>query len=80
MIRFAVLLFFFVHLWVLIKAPQFKRAAQIVGFGIPAAFFGLYLFGVEENSDIVFIVLGVLSLIAAIVAELLAAIFVRKTD
>ncbi len=53
-LRFAVILYFFIHLAVLLKAPQLKWASRAVGYGIPLFFLGLIVFAVEPNSNFVY--------------------------
>ena len=73
MIRFAVLLFFFVHLAILLRAKHLAWLGRVTGWGSFALFLGLYAFQVEENSDIVFAVMAVLTGISMLGAELVAA-------
>lgn len=72
MIRFAVVLFFFVHLVILMKLPQFKWLGRALGGGISMLFFVLYALSIEENSDIVFLLCGTLSALSVLGAELVA--------
>ncbi len=74
MIRFAVVLFFFFHLAILLKAPQLKWAGRVIGGGTALAFLGLFLFSVEENSDFVFIFVAGLAALSVIAAEIVASI------
>lgn len=72
MIRFAVLIFFFIHLAILLKARHLRWVGHLTGWGTCALFIGLYAFQVEENSDIVFLVMAALTGISMIAAELVA--------
>ncbi|PZO87858.1 MAG: hypothetical protein DI626_03035 [Micavibrio aeruginosavorus] len=72
MIRFAVLIFFFIHLAILLKARHLRWVGHLTGWGTCALFIGLYMFQVEENSDIVFLVMAALTGISMIAAELVA--------
>lgn len=72
MIRALALLYFFVHLVVMLKAPQLKWASRLVGYGIPAFFVWLIASGAEPNSNIVFTILAVLGALAILLAELIA--------
>ncbi len=74
MIRFAVVLYFFVHLAVMIKHPRLIWASRIVGYGISLFFIGLVLFATEPNSNIVFIITALLSAIAVFAAEIVASL------
>jgi hypothetical protein len=72
MIRFAVVLFFFVHLAILLKARHLARVGRATGWGTCALFVFLYVSKLEENSDIVFLVLAALTGLCMITAELAA--------
>lgn len=72
MIRFAVLLFFFIHLAILLKAYRFAFIGRITGWGTCVLFLYLYLSPVEENSDLVFLVCAVLTGISMAGAEFAA--------
>ncbi len=73
MIRFAVILFFFIHLAILLKARHLAWVGRVTGWGSFALFLGLYLTQVEENSDIVFLVMAALTGLSMLGAELVAA-------
>lgn len=79
MFRFAVILYFFVHLAVMIKHPRWTWASRVVGYGISLFFIGLVIFSVEPNSNIVFIITALLSAIAVFAAEIVAKI-IQKQD
>lgn len=72
MIRFAVVLFFFVHLAILLKARHLAWVGRVTGWGTCALFVFLYVSQVEENSDIVFVILAVLTGVSMLGAELVA--------
>ncbi|PZQ48261.1 MAG: hypothetical protein DI551_01880 [Micavibrio aeruginosavorus] len=72
MIRFAVFLFFFFHLAILLKAERFAWLGRITGWGTCALFIFFYVTGVEENSDIVFVILAILTGLSMTAAEFLA--------
>jgi hypothetical protein len=72
MIRFAVVLFFFIHLAILLKARHLVWVGRVTGWGTCALFAFLYASPFEENSDIVFLVLAALTGISMIAAELAA--------
>lgn len=74
MIRFAVVLFFFIHLAILLKARHLRWLGHLTGWGTCALFIGLYVFQVEENSDIVFLMMAALTGISMIAAELVATL------
>ncbi len=74
MIRFAVLLFFFIHLAILLKARRFRWLGHLTGWGTCAIFIGLYAFSVEKNSDLTFILLAAMTAIAMIAAEIVASL------
>lgn len=80
MIRFAVLIFFFIHLAILLKARHLRWLGHLTGWGTCALFIGLYVFQVEENSDIVFLVMAGLTGISMIAAELVAAAFKKAEN
>lgn len=75
MIRFAVVLFFFVHLAILLKARHFAWVGRLTGWGVCALFVFLYASPVGENSDIVFAVLAVLTGLSMLAAEIVAKAF-----
>lgn len=72
MIRFAVILFFFIHLAILLRARHFAWLGRLTGWGSFALFLGLYAFQVQENSDIVFLVMATLTGLSMLGAELVA--------
>jgi len=78
MIRFAVCIFFFIHLAILLKARHLRWLGHLTGWGTCALFLGLYVFQVEENSDLVFLVLAALTGISMIAAELVAGAIRKK--
>ena len=75
MIRFAVVLFFFFHLAILLKARRFAWLGRVTGWGTCALFVFLYVSQMEENSDIVFIVMAVLTGLSMLAAEIVAGTF-----
>ena len=75
MIRFAVVLFFFFHLAILLKARHFAWLGRVTGWGTCALFVYLYVSQMEENSDIVFIVMAVLTGLSMLAAEIVAGTF-----
>lgn len=79
MIRFAVLIFFFIHLAILLRARHLRWLGHLTGWGTCALFILLYVFQVEENSDIVFLVMAALTGISMIAAELMA-FFLKKNQ
>lgn len=79
MIRFAVILFFFFHLALLLKARRFAWIGHLTGWGTFAVFAFLYISGIEENSDLTFLILAVLTGLAMIGAEF-AARALKKPD
>ena len=72
MIRFAVVLFFFFHLAILLRARQFAWVGRVTGWGTTALFVFLYVSKLEENSDIVFVVLAALTGLSMLAAEIVA--------
>lgn len=74
MIRFAVILYFFVHLAVMLKAPRLTWASRAVGYGIALLFVGFVVFGVEPNSNVVFIITAILAAIGVFAAEIVASV------
>lgn len=72
MIRFAVFIFFFIHLAILLKAHHLRWIGHVTGWGTCALFIGLYIFRVEENSDLTFLVMAFLTGISMLGAELAA--------
>jgi len=80
MIRFAVLLFFFIHLAILLKARHLRWLGHVTGWGTCALFIGLYVFQVEENSDLVFLIMAALTGISMIAAELVAKALKKDRD
>ncbi len=75
MIRFAVCLFFFVHLAILMKFPALKWAGRVLGGGLAVLFFTLFALQVEENSDYAFVLMGFLAGVSVIGAEIVARLF-----
>lgn len=75
MIRFAVVLFFFIHLAILLKARHLAWLGRLTGWGTCAVFAFLYVSPLEENSDIVFAVLAVLTGLSMLAAEIVAKSF-----
>ena len=80
MIRFAVVLFFFFHLAILLKAERFAWLGRLTGWGTCALFMFLYFSQVEENSDIVFVVLAVITGVCMAGAEIVAGGLKKKTN
>jgi len=80
MIRFAVVLFFFIHLAILLKARRFAFIGRITGWGTFLLFMYLYLSPVEENSDLAFLLCAILTGISMIAAEIVAKIFKKSSD
>jgi len=80
MVRFAVILYFFVHLAVMLKAPQLKWASRAVGYGTALFFFSLILFTVEPNSNFVYGVTGVFAAMGVFAAELIASLFKKPRE
>jgi hypothetical protein len=80
MIRFAVLLFFFVHLAILLKARHLRWLGHATGWGTCLLFIGLYVFQVEENSDIVFLIMAALTSVSMIAAEIVAKALKKESD
>lgn len=78
MIRFAVILYFFVHLAVMVKAPHLKWASRCVGYGMAAFFVALVAFGSEPNSNIVFTLSAILAAVGVLAADLVALLFKRN--
>lgn len=72
MIRFAVVLFFFIHLAILLKARHLAWAGRVTGWGTCVLFAFLYIGTFEENSDIVFAVLAFLTGLSMLAAEIVA--------
>lgn len=72
MIRFAVFIFFFIHLAILLRARHLRWLGHLTGWGTCALFVFLYLSPFEENSDIVFLVMAFLTGLSMITAELVA--------
>lgn len=73
MLRFVTLLYFFVHIAVMVKAPRFRWLSRAIGYGIPLFFIYLVVSEAEPNSNIVFIMLAVLGGLAMLLAEFIAA-------
>lgn len=69
MVRFITLLYFFVHVAVLVKAPRYKTLSRLIGYGIPLFFLGLLVTSAEPNSNIVFTMLAVLGVAIMVLAE-----------
>jgi len=80
MIRFAVFIFFFIHLAILLKAHHLRWIGHVTGWGTCALFIGLYVFRVEENSDLTFLVMAFLTGISMIAAELAAKALKKESD
>lgn len=80
MIRFVVVLYFFIHLAVMLKAPQFKWLSRVIGYGLAALFAGLVIFSAEPNSDLVFIFCAALAAIGVFAAEIVASIFKKDKN
>lgn len=78
MIRFAVILYFFVHLAVRLKAPRWTWASRLVGYGISAFFGWLVVSGAEPNSNIVLILIAILTAIGVAAAEIVAFIVKKR--
>jgi hypothetical protein len=74
MIRFAVVLFFFIHLAILLKARHLRWLGHLTGWGTCALFAGMYIFQVEENSDIVFLLCAILTGLSMLAAEFVASL------
>lgn len=79
MLRLAVILYFFVHLAVMIKAPQLKWASRAVGYGTALAFFAMAVFAVEPNSNFVFIVTAIFAALGVFAAEIVASLFKKPS-
>lgn len=79
MIRFAVVLFFFIHLAILLKARQLRWVGRVTGWGTCALFIWLYVSGAEENSDIVFLLCAAITGISMVAAEPVASGFAKRT-
>lgn len=80
MIRFAVLLFFFIHLAILLKAQHLTWLGRMTGWGTCALFVFFYVTGIEENSDLTFIILAVLTGVSMAGAEFVARILKKPLD
>lgn len=78
MIRFAVILYFFVHLWVRLKAPRLTWPSRVVGCGISAFFAWLVVSGAEPNSNIVLTLIAILTAIGVVAAEFVAFIVKKR--
>lgn len=78
MIRFAVILYFFIHLAVMLKMPRLTWASRLVGYGIALFFVGLTVFGVEPNSNAVFIVTAILAALGVLAAEIVARLLGKR--
>lgn len=78
MIRFAVVLYFFVHLAVRLKAPGWTWASRVVGYGISAFFGWLVVSGAEPNSNIVLTLIAILTAISVVAAEFVAFIVKKR--
>jgi hypothetical protein len=74
MLRFAVILYFFVHLAIMMRAPHLKWASRIVGYGISASFVSLIVLGVEPNSNFVYGVTAAFAALGVLAAEIVASI------
>ncbi len=80
LLRFAVILYFFVHLAVLLKAPQLKWTSRAVGYGIPLFFLGMIVFGVEPNSNFVYGVTAVFAALSVLAAEIVASFYKKPSQ
>lgn len=80
MIRFAVLLFFFFHLFLLLRMRRFAWIGHVTGWGTFALFIGLYIFQIEENSDLVFLVMAALTGFSMMAAEITARVLKKHAD
>ena len=80
MIRFAVILYFFVHLAVMLKAPHLKWASRCVGYGTALFFLGLIIFTVEPNSNFVYGVTAVFAAVGVLAAEIVASLFKKSNS
>lgn len=80
MIRFAVILYFFIHLAVMLKAPHLKWASRAVGYGTAAFFLALTAFSVEPNSNFVFIVTAAFAAMGVFAAEIVASLFKKDKN
>jgi hypothetical protein len=80
MIRFAVILYFFVHLAVMLKAPHLKWASRVLGYGTALFFLALVAFSTEPNSNFVFIVTAAFAAIGVFAAEIVASLFKKPSD
>lgn len=80
MLRFAVILYFFIHLAVLTKAPHLKWASRAVGYGIPLFFLGLIVFDVEPNSNFVYGVTAVFAALGVLAAEIVASFYKKPQE
>ena len=80
MIRFAVILFFFIHLAILLKARHLRWLGHLTGWGTCLLFLGLYLSPVEENSDIVFLLTAILTGVSMLAAEFVAKLLKKDSD
>lgn len=79
MLRLAVILYFFVHLAVMLRAPNLKWASRAVGYGTALAFLGMAIFAVEPNSNFVFIVTAVFAALGVFAAEMVASLFKKPS-
>ena len=80
MIRFVVVLYFFIHLAVMLKAPQFKWLSRVIGYGLSALFLSLVFFAAEPNSNLVFIACAILGAMGVFAAEIVAGIFKKDKN
>ena len=78
-LRFAVILYFFIHLAVLLKAPHLKWASRTVGYGMAGFFVALIILGIEPNSNFVYGVTAVFAALGVLAAEIIAS-FYKKPD
>lgn len=74
MARLLVLLYFFIHLAIMLKAPRFKWLSRVIGYGLSGLFLFLVISGAEPNSNIVFIVSSILAALGVFAAEIIASI------
>lgn len=78
MIRFVVVLYFFIHLAVMVKIPQFKWISRIIGYGLAALFVSLVFLSAEPNSNLVFLFCAALAAIGVFAAEIVASFFKKN--
>lgn len=80
MIRFVVVLYFFIHLAVMIKAPRLKWASRLIGYGLAALFASMVIFSAEPNSNLVFVFCAGLAVIGVVAAEIVAGLFKKPKN